>query len=165
MKQLVRYILLIVSMVLIGHGDVSAASKFSDFQDSYASAAYQKDGQYASSDAIALEDGQYASEALPKKDGLAKVEHHDQQQEAQLENASSQAYRACSERPQRLLPSGNIHGGNQAASRLLLHRIRLLSTLLSALYGGMEPVRQESAPIHFDVASKYYVICLRRLLC
>ena len=97
MKQLVRYILLIVSMVLIGHGDVSAASKFSDFQDSYASAAYQKDGQYA-------------SEALPKKDGLAKVEHHDQQQEAQLENASSQAYRACSERPQRLLPSGNIHG-------------------------------------------------------
>lgn len=152
MKQLVRYILLIVSMVLIGHGDVSAASKFSDFQDSYASAAYQKDGQYA-------------SEALPKKDGLAKVEHHDQQQEAQLENASSQAYRACSERPQRLLPSGNIHGGNQAASRLLLHRIRLLSTLLSAFYGGMEPVRQESAPIHFDVASKYYVICLRRLLC
>ena len=134
MKQLVRYILLIVSMVLIGHGDVSAASYF-------------------------------ASGALPKKDGLAKVEHHDQQQEAQLENASSQAYRACSERPQRLLPSGNIHGGNQAASRLLLHRIRLLSTLLSALYGGMEPVRQESAPIHFDVASKYYVICLRRLLC
>lgn len=134
MKQLVRYILLIVSMVLIGHGDVSAASIF-------------------------------ASGALPKKDGLAKVEHHDQQQEAQLENASSQAYRACSERPQRLLPSGNIHGGNQAASRLLLHRIRLLSTLLSALYGGMEPVRQESAPIHFDVASKYYVICLRRLLC
>ena len=130
MKQLVRYILLIVSMVLIGHGDVSAASNF-------------------------------ASGALPKKDGLAKVEHHDQQQEAQLENASSQAYRACSERPQRLLPSGNIHGGNQAASRLLLHRIRLLS----ALYGGMEPVRQESAPIHFDVASKYYVICLRRLLC
>lgn len=121
-------------MVLIGHGDVSAASNF-------------------------------ASGALPKKDGLAKVEHHDQQQEAQLENASSQAYRACSERPQRLLPSGNIHGGNQAASRLLLHRIRLLSTLLSALYGGMEPVRQESAPIHFDVASKYYVICLRRLLC
>ena len=134
MKQLVRYILLIVSMVLIGHGDVSAASNS-------------------------------ASEALPKKDGLAKVEHHDQQQEAQLENASSQAYRACSERPQRLLPSGNIHGGNQAASRLLLHRIRLLSTLLSAFYGGMEPVRQESAPIHFDVASKYYIICLRRLLC
>lgn len=134
MKQLVRYILLIVSMVLIGHGDVSAASNFT-------------------------------SGALPKKDGLAKVEHHDKQQDAQLEDASSQAYRACSERPQRLLPSGNIHGGNQAASRLLLHRIRLLSTLLSALYGGMEPVRQESAPIHFDVASKYYVICLRRLLC
>ncbi len=134
MKQLVRYILLIVSMVLIGHGDVSAASNF-------------------------------ASGALPKKDGLAKVEHHDKQQDAQLEDASSQAYRACSERPQRLLPSGNIHGGNQAASRLLLHKIRLLSTLLSALYGGMEPVRQESAPIHFDVASKYYVICLRRLLC
>ena len=60
MKQLVRYILLIVSMVLIGHGDVSAASNF-------------------------------ASGALPKKDGLAKVEHHDQQQDAQLENASSQA--------------------------------------------------------------------------
>ena len=101
-------------MVLIGHGDVSAASNFTDFtdftvlKDPYTAADVQKDAQYASG-------------ALPKKDGLAKIEHHDQQQEAQLENASSQAYRACSERPQRLLPSGNIHGGNQAASRLLLH--------------------------------------------
>ncbi len=158
MKQLVRYILLIVSMVLIGHGDVSAASNFTDFtdftvlKDSYTAADVQKDAQYASG-------------ALPKKDGLAKIEHHDQQQEAQLENASSQAYQACSQRPQRLLPSGNMHGGNQAASRLLLHRIRLLSTLLSILQGGMEPIRKESAPIHFDVASKYYVICLRHLLC
>ena len=155
MKQLMRYILLIVSMVLIGHGDVSAASNFTDFtvlKDSYTAADVQKDAQYASG-------------ALPKKDGLEKIEHHDQQQEAQLENASSQAYQACSQRPQRLLPCGNMHGGNQAASRLLLHKIRLLSTLLSALYGGMEPIRQESAPIHFDVASKYYVICLRRLLC
>ena len=86
MKQLVRYILLIVSMVLIGHGDVSAASKFSDFQDSYASAACQKDGQYA-------------SEALPKKDGLAKVEHHDQQQEAQFVAAQLFSFKDFSYQP------------------------------------------------------------------
>ena len=142
-------------MVLIGHGDVSAASNFTDFtvlKDSYTAADVQKDAQYASG-------------ALPKKDGLAKIEHHDQQQEAQLEMAFCEGFVACSLGRLGLLAWGYMHGGNQAASRLLLHRIRLLSTLLSALYGGMEPIRQESAPIHFDVASKYYVICLRRLLC
>lgn len=134
MRQLILYIIFLMSMVFAGYGEVSAASV------------------------------SYTSDALPKKDKLTKVEYDQRQSDAQLENASELAYRICSSRPQRLLPSGNMHG-NQSANRLLSNRIHLLFTLLSAIDGAMEPFRQETAPIHFDVASKYYVICLRRLLC
>lgn len=134
MKQLILYIIFLMSMVFSGYGEVSAASI------------------------------SYTSDVLPKKDKLTKVEYDQRQSDAQLENASELAYRICSSRPQRLLPSGNMHG-NQSASRLLSNRIHLLFTLLSAIEGAMEPFRQETAPIHFDVASKYYVICLRHLIC
>lgn len=129
MKQLLLYLIFIISMLFAGHGEAASAS--------------------------------YSQ----KEDGIKKVEHKQAKQDAQLEDASVLAYRVCSSRPQRLLPNGNIHGSNGAASRLLLHKIRFLSSLLTAIYGGMEPFRTESAPIHFDVASKYYVICLRHLLC
>ena len=134
MKQLILYIIFLMSMVFAGYGEVSAASV------------------------------SFTSDALPKKDKLTKVEYDQRQSDAQLENASELAYRICSSRPQRLLPSGNMHG-NQSASRLLSNRIHLLFTLLSAIEGAMEPFRQETAPIHFDVASKYSVICLRHLIC
>ena len=134
MKQLILYIIFLMSMVFSGYGEVSAASV------------------------------SFTSDALPKKDKLTKVEYDQRQSDAQLENASELAYRICSSRPQRLLPSGNMHG-NQSASRLLSNRIHLLFTLLSAIEGAKEPFRQETAPIHFDVASKYYVICLRHLIC
>ena len=144
MRQLILYILFLVSMVFSGYGEVSAASISLSHQDS-----------------SAVE----AADAAHKKDGLAKVTPHQHEQDAQLEDASNAAYRVCSSRPQRLLPSGNIHGNPSASSRLLTHRIRFLSSLLSVIEGAKEPFRQETAPIHFDVASKYYVICLRRLLC
>ncbi len=134
MKQLILYIIFLMSMVFSGYGEVSAASI------------------------------SYTSDVLPKKDKLTKVEYDQRQSDAQLENASELAYRICSSRPQRLLPSGNMHG-NQSASRLLSNRIHLLFTLLSVIEGAKEPFRQETAPIHFDVASKYYVICLRHLIC
>lgn len=134
MKQLILYIIFLMSMVFSGYGEVSAASV------------------------------SFTSDALPKKDKLTKVEYDQRQSDAQLENASELAYRICSSRPQRLFPSGNMHG-NQSASRLLSNRIHLLFTLLSAIDGAKEPFRQETAPIHFDVASKYYVICLRHLIC
>ena len=44
-------------------------------------------------------------------------------------------------------------------------QIKFLSSLLTANISGMESFRMETAPIHFDVASKYYVICLRHLRC
>ena len=134
MRQLILYIIFLMSMVFAGYGEVSASSV------------------------------SYTSDALPKKDKLTKVEYDQRQRDAQLENASELAYRICSSRPQRLLPSGNMHG-NQSASRLLSNRIHLLFTLLSVIEGAKEPFRQETAPIHFDVASKYYVICLRHLIC
>lgn len=144
MKQLILYIIFLMSMVFSGYGEVSAASISLFHQDS-----------------SAVE----AADAVHKKDRLAKVTPHQQEQDAQLEDASNAAYRVCSSRPQRLLPSGNIHGNPSASSRLLIHRIRFLSSLLSVIEGAKEPFRQETAPIHFDVASKYYVICLRHLIC
>ena len=144
MKQLILYIIFLMSMVFSGYGEVSAASISLSHQDS-----------------SAVE----AADATHKKDRLAKVTPHQQEQDAQLEDASNAAYRVCSSRPQRLLPSGNIHGNPSASSRLLIHRIRFLSSLLSVIEGAKEPFRQETAPIHFDVASKYYVICLRHLIC
>lgn len=144
MKQLILYIIFLMSMVFSGYGEVSAASVSLSHQDS-----------------LTVE----AADAAHKKDGLAKVTPHQHEQDAQLEDASNAAYRVCSSRPQRLLPSGNIHGNPSASSRLLTHRIRFLSSLLSVIEGAKEPFRQETAPIHFDVASKYYVICLRHLIC
>lgn len=144
MKQLILYIIFLMSMVFSGYGEVSAASVSLSHQDS-----------------LTVE----AADAAHKKDRLAKVTPHQQEQDAQLEDASNAAYRVCSSRPQRLLPSGNIHGNPSASSRLLTHRIRFLSSLLSVIEGAKEPFRQETAPIHFDVASKYYVICLRHLIC
>ena len=153
MKQLILYIIFLMSMVFSGYGEVSAASISLSHQDSLAvEAAHKKDGSYA-------------AEASHSKDRLAKVTPHQQEQDAQLEDASIAAYRVCSSRPQRLLPSGNIHGNPSASSRLLTNRIRFLSSLLSVIEGVKEPFRQETAPIHFDVASKYYVICLRHLIC
>ncbi len=99
-----------------------------------------------------------------KEDRLAKVEHKNQKPDAQLEDASQLAYRVCGSRPQRLSPNGNIHGSSQSASRLLFYRIHFLSSP-SSPYSGNGLFRSETAPIHFDVASKYYVICLRHLLC
>ncbi len=130
MRQLILYIIFMMSMVFAGHGEVSAAS----------------------------------NSPYHSNDRLQKVEHKQQKHDAQLEDASMAAYRACSNRPQRLLPTGNILS-SQGASRLLFNRTRFLSSLLSAVFSGLEPFRQESAPVHFDVASKYYVICLRHLRC
>lgn len=153
MKQLILYIIFLMSMVFSGYGEVSAASISLSHQDSLAVEATHK------------KDGSYATEASHSKDRLAKVTPHQHEQDAQLEDASNAAYRVCSSRPQRLLPSGNIHGNPSASSRLLTNRIRFLSSLLSVIEGAKEPFRQETAPIHFDVASKYYVICLRHLIC
>lgn len=157
MKQLILYIIFLMSMVFSGYGEVSAASISLSHQD-YSLAV-------ETADAAHKKDGSYAAEAGHTKDRLAKVTPHQQEQDAQLEDASNAAYRVCSSRPQRLLPSGNIHSNPSASSRLLTHRIRFLSSLLSVIEGAKEPFRQETAPIHFDVASKYYVICLRHLIC
>ena len=156
MRQLILYIIFLMSMVFSGYGEVSAASISLSHQDSLA---------VETADASHKNEGAYATEASHSKDRLAKVTPHQQEQDAQLEDASIAAYRVCSSRPQRLLPSGNIHGNPSASSRLLTHRIRFLSSLLSVIEGAKEPFRQETAPIHFDVASKYYVICLRHLIC
>ncbi len=98
------------------------------------------------------------------KDRLEAVEHKQDIPEAQINDASTIAYMVCANRPQRVSPSGNMYANSPARS-LSHNKIRFLSYFLSAMSSDCEPSRDESAPIHFDVASKYYVICLRHLLC
>lgn len=138
MRQLILYIIFLISLVFSDCGKISAASVL-PHQDSYTSAETNK-----------------------KKDGLAAITPKQDKPDAQLEDASIAAYRACSNRPQRLLPSGNILS-NQSVNKLPFNRIRFLLSLFSSLSCG--EIRTESAPIHFDVACKYYVICLRHLRC
>ena len=133
MRQLILYIIFLITMVFSGYGEVSAASNLSH------------------------------NTQQTTEDRLQKVEHKENHHDAQLEDASTLAYRVCNSRPQRLSPSGNMHAGH-AASRLLFNRIRFLSLFFISSIGG-EGSRLESAPVHFDVASKYYVICLRHLRC
>ena len=135
MKQWLLYIFFMLAMVFSGHGEVLATTVSYPFQQD------------------------------SKEDRLVQVEHKRQKPDAQLEDASRLAYRVCSSRPQRLSPNGNIHGGSPSASRLLSNRIHFLSSPSSSPYCGNGLSRLESAPIHFDVASKYYIICLRHLLC
>ena len=176
MRQLILYIIFLMSMVFSGYGEVSAASDFFHHQDSHSftqSADNTKNDRLTKlssekKDPLAKPYSEkkdwLAKPYSEKKDRLVKIDHKQNKQAAQLEDASVAAYRVCGSRPQRLLPSGNIHS-HAGASRLLFHRIRVLSSLSSAVFGGYEPFRLESAPIHFDVASKYYVICLRHLRC
>ena len=154
-----------MSMVFSGYGEVSAASDSFHHQDSHS---FTQSADNTKNDRLAKLSSEkkdpLAKPYSEKKDRLVKIDHKQDKQAAQLEDASVAAYRVCGSRPQRLLPSGNIHS-HAGASRLLFHRIRVLSSLSSAVFGGYEPFRLESAPIHFDVASKYYVICLRHLRC
>ena len=158
MRQLILYIIFLMSMVFPGYGEVSAASI--SCQDLKHQTSCQNWEHQAS-----CQNWKHQASCQDNKEQVSFLDGKQQKQAAQLEDASQLAHRVCSNRPQRLLPSGNIHGGNGSASRLLFNRTRFLSSLLSTLTGGVEPFRKETAPIHFDVASKYYIICLRHLRC
>jgi len=140
MRQLALYIIFLMSMVFTNYGKASSVPETLSLP-------------FAES-----------SEIIHSEDRLTQIEHKQNKQDAQLEDASTIAYRVCSNRPQRLLPNGNIQS-NPSASRLLFNKIKFLSSLLTTNISGMESFRMETAPIHFDVASKYYVICLRHLRC
>lgn len=64
MKQLILYIIFLMSMVFSGYGEVSAASVSLSHQDSLTVEA---------TDAAHKKDGSYAAEASHSKDRLAKV--------------------------------------------------------------------------------------------
>ena len=96
-----------------------------------------------------------------RKDRLfAVVQQQGNSQEAVLTDASH-LYRICNSRPQRLIPSWNLTFQGQQ-NKLLLYKTKFYESFLLN-FRGRE--RLESAPIHFDVASRYYVICLRHLVC
>ena len=92
-------------------------------------------------------------------DRIQQVGHKDHSHEAILTDGST-IYQVCNSRPQRLLPSWSL-SIHQNGSKLPFYH-KLFQSLFTH-FGGKP--RCESAPFHFDVASKYYVICLRHLRC
>ena len=160
MRQLALYIIFLMSMVFTNYGKASSVPETLSLPFAESSESFLSESSFS--------ENQDSKELFNKEshseDRLTQIEHKQNKQDAQLEDASTIAYRVCSNRPQRLLPNGNIQS-NPSASRLLFNKIKFLSSLLTANISGMESFRMETAPIHFDVASKYYVICLRHLRC
>ena len=170
MRQLALYIIFLMSMVFTNYGKASSVPETLSLPFAESSELFLSESSFSENQFIAGQhsENQDSKELFNKEshseDRLTQIEHKQNKQDAQLEDASTIAYRVCSNRPQRLLPNGNIQS-NPSASRLLFNKIKFLSSLLTANISGMESFRMETAPIHFDVASKYYVICLRHLRC
>lgn len=105
--------------------------------------------------------GQTAESSGERKDRLTAVVHQqNDNQEATLTDASH-LYRICNSRPGRLIPSWNLTFQGEQNKPSFYYNKFYESFLLN--FRGRK--RQESAPFHFDVASRYYVICLRHLVC
>lgn len=92
-------------------------------------------------------------------DKVQKVEHKENSHDAVLTDASN-VYRVCNSRPQRIVPTWLTPSHGQGNKLPYYHKF---CHPLFTQFGGRQ--RQETAPFHFDVASKYYVICLRHLRC
>lgn len=96
-----------------------------------------------------------------RKDKVQKVEPRENNQEAMLSDGQSMG-RICNSRPQRIIPSWGANHPSTTATNKFSYYNRF-SQPFYLLFGGTP--RQETAPYHFDVASRYYVICLRHLIC
>ena len=101
-----------------------------------------------------------AHAATPTRDKLQKVERHEPLHNAVLSDTTS-LYRLCNARPERLVPNGCNTDSPTRLSKLP-YKYKFYQSLFNIFHGKE---REESAPFHFDVASKYYVFCLRHLLC
>lgn len=103
--------------------------------------------------------GQASAASRQETDKVQKIEQKENSHDAVINDASN-VYRICNGRPQRFLPSwltpSHVHGKK-------LPYYHKFHPSLFEIYRGKP--RRETAPFHFDVASKYYVICLRHLLC
>lgn len=93
------------------------------------------------------------------RDRIQKVEQDDPAPNAVLSDLTT-LYRICNARPQRVLP--HFCATNTLNTKQYSYKSTFLQHFFTTFH-GIE--RSESAPIHFDVASKYYIICLRHLLC
>lgn len=98
--------------------------------------------------------------ASTSRDKLQKVERHEPLHNAVLSDTTS-LYRICNARPERLIPHGWSYNNPIRPSKLP-YKYKFYQSLFTSFHGRG---RMESAPFHFDVASKYYVVCLRHLLC
>ncbi len=103
--------------------------------------------------------GTMSAASTQRNDKLQKVEQKENSHDAVLTDASN-VYRVCNCRPQRIVPTWLTSSHGQGNKLPYYHKF--YHTLFTQ-FGGR--ARQETAPFHFDVASKYYVICLRHLRC
>lgn len=103
--------------------------------------------------------GTTSAASTQRNDKLQKVEQKENSHDAVLTDASN-VYRVCNSRPQRIVPTWFAPSHGQGNKLPYYHKFY---QPLFTQFGGT--VRLETAPFHFDVASKYYVICLRHLRC
>lgn len=89
---------------------------------------------------------------------ILQTEHHE---EATLTD-STQLYRICSSRPQRVVPS-NGHKSERTYEPCNVLARRKIVAPLNILYDSRR--RQETTPFCMSVSRKYYVIALRHLIC
>lgn len=96
-----------------------------------------------------------------RKDRLTAVVHEQDDHQAATITDASHLYRICNSRPGRLIPSWNLTFRGEQCKPSFYYNKFYESFLLN--FRGRK--RTESAPFHFDVASRYYIFCLRHLLC
>lgn len=104
----------------------------------------------------------HGSDVSLRKDKVQKVEQKENSNDALITEAQSIG-NICNSRPQRIIPLWGANFPSQSPANKLQHYNNRYFQSLYLQYGGTP--RQETAPIHFDVASRYYVICLRHLIC
>lgn len=97
-----------------------------------------------------------------RKDKVQKVEQKENSNDALITEAQNIG-NICNSRPQRIIPSWGANFTSQTPANKLHNYNNRHFQSHYLQYGGTP--RQETAPIHFDVVSRYYVICLRHLIC
>lgn len=110
MRQLALYIIFLMSMVFTNYGKASSVPETLSLPFAESSESFLSESSFSENQFIAGQhsENQDSKELFNKEshseDRLTQIEHKQNKQDAQLEDASTIAYRVCSNRPQRLLP-------------------------------------------------------------
>ena len=107
MRQLALYIIFLMSMVFTNYGKASSVPEtlslpFAESSESFLSESSFSENQFIAGQHSESQDSkELFNKESHSEDRLTQIEHKQNKQDAQLEDASTIAYRVCSNRPQR----------------------------------------------------------------